>query len=122
MSTTNVENNPGAASVILLNNRDKNLEVACSVIMAENDVEKNPLKITDAKMHECYFDKDKHIAAREYNGKMHTADFDIMQEERNSRFAQNRDIEKVSEEDLAKSGIHINEKGEIVRDSEEMTH
>ncbi len=105
MNTTSVENNPGAASVILLSNRDKDLEVVCSVVMAEKDVEKNPLKITDAKFHQCYLDEDKKIANREYKGKMHEADFYKMKEQRKTRFKQNRPVQIVSE-----------------KDSEEMTH
>lgn len=103
MKTTNVENNPGPASIMIVNG-ERDIQVICSSIMAERDVEKNPLQITDAKVHTCELDQEKGIARREYDGKVRQANFEIMQEQRNARVIQDRKIE--------------NENGEIVEYSE----
>lgn len=116
MNTTNVENNPGPASIIIVSG-EKNLEVACSMIMGEGDVLKNPLNITDAKTHTCEFDEEKGIAKRKYNGKTAKANFDIMKAARDDRREQGRKIEEVPEmpkitEDYKGT---IADNGEIIR-------
>lgn len=92
MNTTNVENNPGPASIIIVSG-EKNLEVACSMIMGEGDVLKNPLNITDAKTHTCEFDEKNGIAKRKYDGKIQKADFETMKTARDDRRTQGRKIE-----------------------------
>ncbi len=98
MNTTNVENNPGPASMIIVSGA-KDLELACGVIMGEGDVLKNPLNITDASVHTCEFDEDKKIARRKYDGKAGKANFDIMKLARDSRIEQGR---KISEAEFVK--------------------
>ncbi|MBO5479548.1 MAG: hypothetical protein J6A04_07785 [Clostridia bacterium] len=114
MSTTNVENNPGPASIIIVSG-EKNLEVACSMIMGEEDVLKNPLNITDAGIHTCEFDESKKIARRKYDGKVEKANFDIMKQELDTREKQGRNVEVISEEELAKKGSYIADDGTIIR-------
>lgn len=94
MKTTNVANNPGPASVIVMPGA-KEIEVKCSIIMGEKDVELNPLQITDASIHTCEFDEEKKSANRRYDGKNHKADFEIMKEERDTRVKQGREVNKV---------------------------
>lgn len=89
MKTTNVENNPGAASIII---DSKTLEIVCSTILAESDVEKNPLNITDAQVHECGYDEKEGIAIRKYDGKEKRADFSIMKKQRDARLQQGGEI------------------------------
>lgn len=92
MSTTNVENNnPGPASIIMVNG-NKNLEIACSVIMGEGDVVKNPLNITDATTHECEYDEKTGKAVRKYDGKIQEADSKKMKATRDRRVAQGRKV------------------------------
>ena len=105
MNTTNVENNPGPAAITLIGN--KNLEIACSIIMGESDVQKNPLNITEAKEHTCYYDSEKNIALRKYNGAVRNADFAIMSEERNTRKKQGRDISEIEEIAKETQGMEI---------------
>lgn len=119
MSTTNVENNPGPASIIIVSG-EKNLEVACSMIMGEEDVLKNPLNITDAKTHICEFDESKKIARRRYDGKVEKANFEIMKAELDARKEQFKGIEEISEEELAKLDAYIAEDGTIIRETEGM--
>lgn len=124
MKTTNVENNPGPASIVVVNG-DKDLQVICSTFMAEIDVKENPLQITDAKIHECEFDEKQNIAQRKFsNGKVQKADFSKLKETRNIRRKQGRNIQVVPQMpkqsgELPK-GTTINEYGEIIRQSEGM--
>lgn len=96
MNTTNVENNPGPASMIIVSG-EKDLELACGVIMGEGDVLKNPLNITDASVHTCEFDEEKKTARRKYDGKVQKANFDIMKLARDTRESEGRKIEEVPE-------------------------
>lgn len=93
MNTTNVENNPGPASMIIVSGA-KNLELACGVIMGEGDVLKNPLNITDASIHTCEFDEEKKVARRKYDGKVQKANFDIMKLARDTRIEQGRETKQ----------------------------
>lgn len=96
MSTTNVENNPGPASIIIVSG-EKNLEVACSMIMGEEDVLKNPLNITNAEIHTCELDEEKGIANRKYNGKVEKASLATLKRARNDRRVQGRKVAKTQE-------------------------
>ena len=112
MKTTNVENNPGAASIII---DSKTLEVVCSTILAESDVEKNPLNIMNAQEHTCEFDEERGISRRKYDGKEQQIDFQIMKQIRDDRMAQGKEIKTLTEEELKKQGIYISEDGTILR-------
>lgn len=119
MSTTNVENNPGPASIMIVNG-ERDIQVICSTIIAERDVEKNPLQITDAKTHTCELDAKKGIARRKYDRRVEKANFENMKAALDARKEQGRDVEEISEEGLAKKGVRIAEDGTIIRESEGM--
>lgn len=99
MNTTNVENNPGPASMIIVSG-DKDLELACGVIMGEGDVLKNPLNITDASVHTCEFDEEKKTARRKYDGKVEKANFDIMKLARDTRIEQGRKTKQTKQAEM----------------------
>ncbi len=123
MKTTNVENNPGPASIVIVNG-DKDLQVIASTIIAEKNIMDNPLQITDAQTYQCEFDDKENIAQRKFsNGKVQQADFAILQEARNTRRKQGRKIEVVPpmpKQGKLPEGATINQYGEIERKSEEM--
>lgn len=57
MNTTNVENNPGPASILVFGG-ERGIELTCGTIIAEGDVQKNPFSFpTEAKSHTCEFDE-----------------------------------------------------------------
>ena len=123
MKTTNVENNTGPASIVIVNG-DKDLQVIASTIIAEKNIMDNPLQITDAQTYQCEFDDKENIAQRKFsNGKVQQADFAILQEARNTRRKQGRKIEVVPpmpKQGKLPEGATINQYGEIERKSEEM--
>lgn len=99
MNTTNVENNPGPASMIIVSG-EKDLELACGVIMGEGDVLKNPLNITDASVHTCEFDEEKKIARRKYDGKVEKANLGIMKLARDTRIEQGRKTKQTKQAEM----------------------
>lgn len=103
MNATNVENNnPGPASMILFNGA-KDLDIACSVIMGEGDVLKNPLNITDAEYHECRLDEKTKKAQRKYDGKLVVANFDKMRRIKDARISQGRPVTQSKSKQTAES-------------------
>lgn len=99
MNTTNVENNPGPASMIIVSG-ERDLEVACGVIMGEGDVLKNPLNITDASFHTCELDEEKKVARRKYDGKVEKANFDIMKLARDTRIERGRKTKQTKQAEM----------------------
>lgn len=96
MKTTNVENNPGPASMVIMEG-DKGLEVIGAAIIAKDNIIEFPLPFpTEAKSHTCEFDADKEEARRKYDGKIEKADFSKMKETRNKRVEQGRDIKEIA--------------------------
>lgn len=99
MNTTNVGNNPGPASMIIVSG-ERDLEVRCGVIMGEGDVEKNPLNITDASVHTCEIDNERRIARRIYAGRTEEANFDIMKQTESMRAQQGRKITETKQAEM----------------------
>lgn len=112
MKTTNVENNPGPASMVIMEG-DRGLQVIGATIIAGDNVKEFPLNFpTEANSHTCEFDADKKEARRKYDGKIVKANFSIMQQERNKRVEQGRKIENIEEYKASKklskvSGMEI---------------
>ena len=95
MKTTNVENNPGLASMAIVED-GKGLQVIGAAIIAKDNIIEFPLNFpTEAKSHNCEFDADKKIARRKYDGKIEKADFSIMKQERDKRVEQGRDVKEI---------------------------
>ncbi len=94
MKTTNVEkNNPGPASMVIVEDEREGLQVIGATIIAGDNIMVFPLKFpTESKSNICEFDADKKEERRKYDGKPEKADFSIMKDERNKRKEQGREI------------------------------
>mgnify|MGYP001031774873 CR=1 FL=1 len=107
MKTTNVENNPGPASMVIVEG-DRGLEVIGTAIIARDNIIEFPLPFpTEAKSHTCEFDADKKVARRKYDGKIEKADFSKMKETRNKRVEQGRNIENIEEYKASKKPAKV---------------
>lgn len=107
MKTTNVENNPGPASMVMIEN-EKGLQVIGATIIAKDNIIEFPLNFpTEAKSHTCEFDADKKEARRKYDGKIEKANFSIMEAERNTRKEQGRNIESIEEYKASKKPAKV---------------
>ena len=95
MKTTNVENNPGPASMVIVEDEREGLQVVGATIIAGDNVIEFPLNFSEAKLHTCEFDADKKEARRKYDGKIEKADFSIMKQERDKRVEQGRDVKEI---------------------------
>lgn len=107
MKTTNVENNPGPASMVIVEG-DRGLEVIGATIIAKDNITEFPLPFpTEAKSHICEFDADKGEARRKYDGKIVKVDFIEMKVARDIRRMQGRKIENIEEYKASKKPAKV---------------
>lgn len=119
MKTTKIEENVGPASIIIVNG-EKDIQVVCGTIIGGKDILENPLGFpTKAQVHTCEYDGKKGISRRRYDGKIESANFEIMTEVRNKREEQGRAINEVPKmpEITGDFEGEISENGEIVRET-----
>lgn len=107
MKTTNVENNPGPASMVIVEDEREGLQVVGATIIAGDNVIEFPLNFSEAKSHTCEFDADKKEARRKYDGKIVKANFSKMKEARDTRKEQGRNIESIEEYKASKKPAKV---------------
>lgn len=90
-NTTDVKNNPGPASVIIMTGEEQ-LEIVCSTIIGAAEIKETPLILSEkVEEHTCEFNEEKGIAQRRLpDGRVTKADLDTLRNARNARNARGK--------------------------------